>query len=142
MRAVFVERSAPVAAVLQANLSELGVLERAQVVRGEAVGVVRRLAAADERFHLALLDPPYAELETTARALRALATSGILAPRATVVVEASRRHAPQPVEGLVLVDERRYGDTVIHRFEHSPGTSADPSHAAGHDELAGEEETA
>mgnify|MGYP003492558922 FL=1 len=127
--AVFVERSVPVATVLQANLVELGVLDRAKVVRGEAAGVVRRLAASGERFHLALLDPPYAEVETTARALRALATSGILAHRATVVVEASRRHAPQLVEGLVLVDERRYGDTVIHRFEAASGT-------------AGEEETA
>ena len=141
-RAVFVERSVPVAAVLRANLVALAVLERAKVVRGEASGVVRRLAAAGERFHLALLDPPYAEVETTARALRALATSGILAPRATVVVEASRRHAPQLVDGLVLVDERRYGDTVIHRFEYASGTSSDPSPAESHDELAGEEETA
>jgi ABC-type amino acid transport substrate-binding protein len=68
--------------------------------------------------------------------------SSPLVPNVSEVVEASRRHAPQPVEGLVLVDERRYGDTVIHRFEHSSGTSSEPSHAAGHDELAGEEETA
>jgi 16S rRNA (guanine966-N2)-methyltransferase len=141
-QAVFVERSAAVAEVLRANLGDLGVLERAKVVRGDAAGVVRRLAAAGERFDLALLDPPYAELEAMARALRALATSGILAPRATVVVEASRRHAPQAVEGLVPVDERRYGDTVIHRLEHVPGTSSEPSPAACHDELAGEEETA
>jgi len=145
-RAVFVERSVPVAAVLRANLVALAVLERAKVVRGEASGVVRRLAAAGERFHLALLDPPYADVETTARALRALATSGILAPRATVVVEASRRHAPQLVDGLVLVDERRYGDTVIHRFEAALGThalesSSEPSPAESH-QLAGEEETA
>jgi hypothetical protein len=59
-----------------------------------------------------------------------------------VVVEASRRHAPQPVEGLVLVDERRYGDTVIHRFEFAAGTSSETSPAKGQGELAGEEDTA
>jgi len=145
-RVVFVERSAPVAAVLHANLVEIGVLARAQVVRGDAAGVVRRLAATGERFDLALLDPPYGEPETANRALRALATSGILAPRATVVVEASRRHPPQPVEGLVVVDERRYGDTVIHRFEHAferePERSLEPGRAEADGELAEDEETA
>jgi 16S rRNA (guanine966-N2)-methyltransferase len=116
-RAVFVERSGVVAAVLRENLEDLGVQDRARVVRGEAAGVVRRLAATGERFDLALVDPPYAEPETALRALRSLATSGILAPRATVVVEAPRRAAPPQVEGLEPVDERRYGDTVIHRFE-------------------------
>jgi 16S rRNA (guanine966-N2)-methyltransferase len=121
---VFVERSPAVAAALQANLDALGVQGRAHVVRGEAAAALRRLGdAGGERFHLALLDPPYAEPETAARALRALATSGILAPRATVVVEASRHGPLQPVEGLIAVDERRYGDTVIHRFELDEGAS-------------------
>jgi len=145
-RVVFVERSAPVAAVLHANLVEIGLLGRAQVVRGDAAGVVRRLAAANTRFDLALLDPPYGEPETANRALRALATSGILAPRATVVVEASRRHPPQPVEGLVVVDERRYGETVIHRFEYAFEPGSEPSMAPGpadaDDEVAEDEETA
>ncbi len=143
---VFVERSSPVAAVLHANLVEIDLLERARLVRGDAVGVVRRLAAAGERFDLALLDPPYAEPEIAERALRALATSGILAPRATVVVEASRRHAPQPVEGLVVVDERRYGDTVIHRFEFVVESGSEHSLALGpaaaDEAMADDEETA
>ena len=124
-RAVFIERSGVVAAVLHENLEDLGVQDRARLVRGEAAGVVRRLAAAGERFDLALVDPPYAEPETALRALRSLATSGILAPRATVVVEAPRRAAPPKVEGLEPVDERRYGDTVIYRFEASAAADED-----------------
>jgi 16S rRNA (guanine966-N2)-methyltransferase len=149
---VFVERSVPVAAVLQANLVELGIEDRSHVVRGDAAGVVRRLAAAGERFDLALLDPPYGEPESAHRTLRALATSGILAPRATVVVEASRRHPPQQIEELEAVDERRYGDTVIHRFESAPGleharrreseTSLEPVAAAANEEREEDEETA
>ena len=139
-RAVFVERAGPVAAVLRRNLDELGVLERSHIAHGDAPGVVRRLAGAGERFDLALVDPPYAEPETTLRALRALATSGILAPRATVVVEASRHAAPPRVEGLEPVDERRYGDTVIHRFEAAAEAGLSPGSAAGRAE-AGDEET-
>jgi 16S rRNA (guanine966-N2)-methyltransferase len=143
---VFVERAVPVAAVLQANLVELGIKDRSQVVRGDAAGVLRRLAAAGERFDLALLDPPYGEPESANRALRALATSGILAPRATVVVEASRRHPPERVEELETVDERRYGDTVIHRLEYAPERESEPSlapvGAEADDERAEDEETA
>jgi 16S rRNA (guanine966-N2)-methyltransferase len=115
--AVFVERSGSVAAVLRANLDALGLADRAQVIRADVPAALRRLAAEHPPVDLALLDPPYAEPDTLARALRALATSGILAPRATVMVEAARRAPPPPVEGLVAVDERRYGDTVLHRYE-------------------------
>jgi 16S rRNA (guanine966-N2)-methyltransferase len=136
-RVVFVERAGSVAALLRENLVDLGVLDRAQVVRGDATGVARRLARAGERFELALVDPPYAEAETALRALRALATSGILARGATVVVEASRRAPPPRVEGLEPLDERRYGDTVIHRFEAT--TSDPPGSAAGRAEAADED---
>lgn len=143
---VFVERAVPVAAVLQANLDELGIADRSHVVRGDAAGVLRRLAAAGERFDLALLDPPYGEPESANRTLRALATSGILAPRATVVVEASRRHPPQQVEEFEALDERRYGDTVIHRFEYAPvresAPSLEPVAATADEERAEDEETA
>jgi pantetheine-phosphate adenylyltransferase len=115
--AVFVERAAAAAAVLQENLRALAVTGQATLVRAEAAAAVRRLAAAGARFDLVLVDPPYAADETCERALRALATSGILAPRATVLVEASRRNPPPPIAGLRAVDERRYGDTVLHRLE-------------------------
>lgn len=116
-QAVFVERSGAVAAVLHANLEALGLNASGRLLRAEAAAAVRRLAQEGDHFELALLDPPYQDAAAIERALRALASSGILAPHATVVVEASK-HAPPPlVEGLALVDERRYGDTVLHRFE-------------------------
>ena len=63
-----------------------------------------------------------------------------------MVVEASRRHPPQPVEGLVVVDERRYGETVIHRFEFAFETGSEhrmaPGPAEADDEPTEDEETA
>jgi pantetheine-phosphate adenylyltransferase len=115
--AVFVERSPVVAAVLRENLRTLDLLERATLVRADVGTALRRLAAEGRRFHLALLDPPYADVDARARALRGLATSGILAPRATVLVEASRREPPPTTPGLRAIDERRYGDTVVHWLE-------------------------
>jgi len=122
---VSVERSSVVARVLAENLEALGVADRARLLRADVVAALQRLARQAERFDLVLFDPPYAEIDATGRALRALATSGILAPRATVVVEASRRAPPPAVDGLVAVDERRYGDTVLHWLE--PASRGDES---------------
>ena len=41
---------------------------------------------------------------------------GLLRPAATVVVESGLRHPVRAVPGLALLDERRYGDTLIGRF--------------------------
>lgn len=118
---VFVERAGAVAAVLQANLDELQLTDRSRLLRVDVPAALRRLGSELARFDLALLDPPYAETDTRERALRALATSGILAPHATVVVEAARHAPPGAVPGLVPVDERRYGDTVLHWLEPAIG---------------------
>ena len=114
--AVFVERAAAVIAMLRVNLESLGLDDAAEVVRADATAAVRRLARAGRRFDLVLLDPPYREAREAVRALRALATSGILAAGALVVAETSRRPGLPAIEGLERLDERRYGDTVVHRW--------------------------
>jgi 16S rRNA (guanine(966)-N(2))-methyltransferase RsmD len=114
--AVFVDRSAACIATLRRNLEALGLADRAHVHREDAAGAVRRLAAAGRRFHLVLADPPYASDEAS-RVLDAVAGAGVLAPGGAVVIEVSRRHAPGPRPGLRLVDERRYGDTLVVRYE-------------------------
>jgi 16S rRNA (guanine966-N2)-methyltransferase len=124
-RAVFIERSRPALAVLERNLAALGLDEGGvtRVVRGDVATSLRRLARPGpeaEAFERVFIDPPYASGEAV-RALEALVSGGLLAPDAEVVVEASRRHPVGPVPGLELVDERRYGDTLIVRFAPSGG---------------------
>jgi pantetheine-phosphate adenylyltransferase len=119
-RAVFVERSAPAISTLHANLAALDLAPRARVVRGDAPRALERLAREGERFDLVLVDPPYASGEA-ARALAALSGAGILAPGATLVVEGSRRDELAAPPGLVVLDERRYGDTKITRFAEAAG---------------------
>jgi pantetheine-phosphate adenylyltransferase len=123
LEAVFVERAGAAIAVVRENLAALGLAGAARVVRGDVPAVLRRLARDGLRFELALLDPPYAEAGVLEQALRELATSGILAPGAIVVAETSRRSALPAVDGLVVLDARRYGDTVVHRLEERSGAS-------------------
>jgi 16S rRNA (guanine966-N2)-methyltransferase len=112
---VFIESASQSLAVLRANIASLELGAAARILPGDAIRGVRRLGRDSERFDLALLDPPYAAGEV-GRALQALVEARILAPGALVVVESGRRHPVPGVEGLVTIDERRYGDTVITRL--------------------------
>lgn len=113
----FIERSRAALAVLGRNLTALGLAEEGvvRVMRGDVATALRRLARDAEMFDRVFIDPPYESAEAV-RALEALVAGGLLAPDAEVVVEASRRHPVGPVPGLVRLDERRYGDTLIVRL--------------------------
>jgi 16S rRNA (guanine966-N2)-methyltransferase len=112
---VFVESAAQTVAALRENLLDLEVEDVALVKSGDVAHVVSDLGRAKERFDLVLLDPPYASDEPT-RALEALVGSRVLAPGSMVVLERARRHSSPQVPGLSMLDERRYGDTVVARY--------------------------
>ena len=93
------------------NLSALNYGGRSRVVRGGVPEALRQLRG--ERFDLVFSDPPYA-LRAAQPTLEALASNGLLAPGARVVLETDRREpVPMPPLGLTLTDERRYGDTRV-----------------------------
>lgn len=118
--AVFVERSRAAAAALRANLEALGLEARGRLLRAPVRTALAALGREGARFDLALLDPPYAAREAEGT-LRALLAAGLLAPGARVVVECDRRHPPGVVAGLASAGERRYGETLVRRFERAAG---------------------
>jgi len=106
--AVFVDRSPRAIAAIAANLQALGV--DAQVHRMEADAALRTALARREAYDLVFLDPPYRHAAGLGRKLSE-ALAPVLAPAARVVTESDRR---DPIAlDLPLIDERRYGDTVI-----------------------------
>jgi 16S rRNA (guanine966-N2)-methyltransferase len=106
--AVFVDRSPRAVAAIRANLDALGI--DAQVRRLEARTALRTASARADAYDLVFLDPPYRRAAELGRELSE-ALPAVLAPGARVVSESDRRDALE-LE-LPLVDERRYGDTVI-----------------------------
>jgi 16S rRNA (guanine966-N2)-methyltransferase len=110
-----VERARGAAAVLRANVAALSLESSTRVMVADVAVALRRLGRAGERFDLVLADPPYASGQAQ-RALEALVEAEVLAAGAVVVLERSRSHPSPSVAGLALLDERRYGDTVITRF--------------------------
>ena len=113
--AVLVENAAPSTSVLKSNLVSLGLDNIARVVPGDVPRVLKRLGRGHERFDLVFLDPPYASDESV-RALNALVDAELLPSDAMVVLECDRRHPPPVVEGLSVLDERRYGETAVVRY--------------------------
>lgn len=124
---VSVDRSKKVVAALRQTLEELEIAHQARVLSMEARGAIRRLSKSGERFDLVFVDPPYDDVEATARVLGVLAGSGLLAPDAVVVVECATRNSIPSIPGLVARDERVYGDTLVRWLTPEPRTRAGPS---------------
>lgn len=114
LHVTFVDRSRAALDVIRGNAEALGVGSLV-TFRREAAEVCLKRLSGGVPFDLVLLDPPYADRSVT-RVLARLAASGLLAPAGLVVVESDRRHAPGAIAGLAVLDERRYGDTLISRY--------------------------
>jgi 16S rRNA (guanine966-N2)-methyltransferase len=124
--AVLVERDPGACRVIAENLRRTGLADGATILRRDAVGALRDLAAAGTRFEVAIVDPPYAETALRDVVLGLLgAPGGPLAAGATVVVTAHWREPPPPVIGLLRSARvRRFGETAITFYRREPGEVA------------------
>jgi len=109
---VFVERSTRSLAVLRENLRVLDLEGQVRTLRGDVVTTLRRLSRSREDYDLVLLDPPYGA-EAAEPVLRGVVDADLLSKRGVVILERSRHHPTAEISGLVVEDERRYGDSVI-----------------------------
>ena len=95
-------------AAIEGNLRRLGI--EAEVVAADALVYCQRARRAARHYDLVLLDPPYRHGSPLGERLTT-ALAPLLADGARVVAESDRR---DPLAlGLPLIDQRRYGDTLI-----------------------------
>ena len=106
--ATLVDSAGVAVGAIRRNLEALGL--DAQVVRQPAQRFLQGASRDARQYDLVFLDPPYRDASTLGRELTSALTP-ILAPDARVVAESDRR-SPLGL-GLALLDERRYGDTLI-----------------------------
>ena len=102
----FVERDRAALAALRANLERTR-LEGASV---HEIDVERFLVGAEGTWDLVTLDPPY-EVRAMVAPLRALLPH--LAPGASVVLKHFWRTEPAELDGLTVVRQRRFGETML-----------------------------
>lgn len=120
-RVVFVDLSRSVVRDLRKRVILLGLSEpqEVRILAVEAKKAIGRLGKeGDERFDLVFLDPPYAEGDRVGT-LTTLFSSGILSEQARVVVEGPKRHPLPALPGVVVLDERDYGETKLTWLEAS-----------------------
>ena len=106
--ATFVDSAPAAVRVVKANLEALGA--DAEVQRADARRFLGSASAAARQYDLVFLDPPYRLAASLGDALSA-ALPAVLAPGAAGVAESDRR-TPLGL-ALPILDERRYGDTLI-----------------------------
>jgi 16S rRNA (guanine966-N2)-methyltransferase len=111
--ATLVDSSAAAIAAIRHNLEVVGA--SAELRRQRAGIFLEQARAGARQYDLVFLDPPYRRARDLGEEL-STALAPVLAPDARVVSESDRRD-PLALE-LPLLDERRYGDTLI-RF-HGP----------------------
>jgi 16S rRNA (guanine966-N2)-methyltransferase len=107
-QATFVDSAAAAIRALRANLAAVGA--DAEVRRQDARRHLAAASAGARQYDLVFLDPPYRLAGRLGPELSAILPA-VLAPGAAVIAESDRR---QPLDlDLPLLDERRYGDTLI-----------------------------
>ena len=109
--AVLVEKSKKAAACIRYNLEKTGLAERASLHVQDVFQAINELGAAEDRFDVIFLDPPYdSNLEN--RTVRAVMNAGILKPEGLLVVE-SAADTEISGTGYVVEKERTYGITKL-----------------------------
>jgi 16S rRNA (guanine966-N2)-methyltransferase len=111
-RVVLVESAAKAVRAIRENAAALGVEDRIDVL---AIPVARALASIDETFDLVLVDPPYADVRTSAFEAILGSAGEKLRPGGVLVLEHASADAPAPAT-LVLDRRRRHGDTTVSLF--------------------------
>jgi 16S rRNA (guanine(966)-N(2))-methyltransferase RsmD len=114
--AVFVEKDAGAASVIEANLRATSLSgPAARVVRADAVAWLGRASAENAPFDLVIADPPYAETDLLVRTLEALgAADAPLVSGARVVAKHFWRDRPPDRIGLLASErDRRFGETAL-----------------------------
>ena len=108
---VFVDQASAAVTVIRENLHTVGFEKRAEVIQGEALGVLRRFPP--DRFGLIFLDPPY-EANLIAGALERIMRGRLLREGGLIVCETLKEEKlPAGTGGVETLKEYVYGKSRI-----------------------------
>ncbi|GHD99915.1 DNA methyltransferase [Defluviimonas sp. 20V17] len=110
-RVTFIDDGVKARALIRQNIDKMRAMGMCDLYRRDATRLGENRGAP---YGLVFLDPPYAQA-LGEKALASAAAGNWLAPGALVVWEESR--APELPAGFTLLDQRRYGDTLVTLLE-------------------------
>jgi len=110
---VFVDSSFASLDLVRKNLEKLGLKDKGMLLKKD---VLRFLKDKFEgRFDLILADPPYGK-GLCQKILEILAEKDYLNADGILVIEHHKKEKIEKVENLILLQEKKYGDTVVSFF--------------------------
>ena len=110
--AIFVESAAECQAVIEENLRHTKLLEKARVIRSDALTALDRLSDAGKRFDIIFMDPPYSS-ELNTPVLQKIPESGMLKQEGYLITERSAAISLTLPAGMVILREKAYKTTVL-----------------------------
>lgn len=122
---VFVDKVRPAIQTIRDNLNHTRLEEGAQVIQGDAPAVLRGWAG--EPFDVIYIAPPqYMEMWIPPLTTIDAAVERYLAPDGQAIIQIDpREYKPLELKRLVLVDERRYGNTLLCFYQVTLAGAAD-----------------
>jgi len=122
-RATFVEMSHQVVAVLRDNVRATGLGDRADIMQGDAFRFLDQAAAQGRQYDMVYIAPPQYH-QMAARALAQVDRLPIMSDGALAIVQIFPKERVDleqvSLRAFRLVDERRYGSTLLLFYEHQP----------------------
>ena len=113
----FIERSRHACAVIEANLTALGITSKATTINRDAAAALKRLEQESERFDVAFFDPPYAS-EIYGQVMKQLGSGDLLSAGAVVILEHRAKTPPEPEYGkLRIFREVKQGESALAFYE-------------------------
>lgn len=128
----FVELQTAHMRVIEENLRETGLADRAQVLRRDARGAAADLGRRGLQYDLIFIDPPYSQ-ELVPAALAEVAAHGLVRPGGWVACEHHKKDPvpslvpdPQEAGSLTKFRELVFGETVISLYGQSDASRPAP----------------
>jgi 16S rRNA (guanine966-N2)-methyltransferase len=120
--AVFVENAAPALSAIHKNIAACRLESRTKVIRWDIRHNLQVLTPYRGIFDLIFIDPPYRR-DMIRPVLGHLIQSRLPSSEALIVVEHDPSEIIDPPPGFDLVDQRRYGQTLLSFLDSSPGNT-------------------
>lgn len=105
--AMFIERDKTAQRIIEENITTLNVEDKTKLIRTSVAAWDE--TASDLKFDLIFVDPPYFDMQisTVSRLVKYLKPNGLM------VVSYPGRESASTVNGVVVVDNRSYGDAAL-----------------------------
>jgi len=111
-RAVFVDINPACLKIIRKNIGSIDSQSISEVYKADALKAIERFEKRGVKFNIVFVDPPYHK-GLPKKTLIKLARHDILWQNNIIIIEHSKRELIPEVEGINLLMQRQYGDTVL-----------------------------